>query len=272
MCWLSLFVYKTKSYSMKKCMMLWCCLLVVISTYGQIITIEERKTGQPLEFVSILSTELQMVVVTNEKGQADISKFKGITDIEFRLIGYEAIKMSFKELQDLGFILKMEPSLFALDQVVISATRWNQPQREVPARITTIPIREVRLQNPQTAADLLGTSGEVFIQKSQQGGGSPMIRGYSANRLLYTIDGVRMNTAIFRSGNLHNVISLDPLAVERAEVLFGPGSVTYGSDAIGAVMAFQTLSPRFSSGRRYRLWRKNSKQICFCQSRENFTC
>jgi hemoglobin/transferrin/lactoferrin receptor protein len=94
---------------------------------------------------------------------------------------------------------------------------------------------------------LLELSGEVFIQKSQQGGGSPMIRGFSTNRLLYSIDGVRMNTAIFRSGNIHNVISLDAFAIENTEVLFGPGSVTYGSDAIGGVMSFQTRTPTLSN-------------------------
>jgi hemoglobin/transferrin/lactoferrin receptor protein len=101
--------------------------------------------------------------------------------------------------------------------------------------------------NPQTAADLLAISGEVFVQKSQQGGGSPMIRGFSANRLLYAVDGVRMNTAIFRSGNIQNVISLDPFAIQNTEVLFGPGSIVYGSDAIGGVMSFQTLQPVFST-------------------------
>ncbi|WP_238531658.1 TonB-dependent receptor plug domain-containing protein [Nitritalea halalkaliphila] len=84
------------------------------------------------------------------------------------------------------------------------------------------------------------------MQKSQQGGGSPMIRGFSANRLLYTVDGIRMNSAIFRSGNLHNVISLDPLSIQSTEVFFGPGAVLYGSDAIGGVMSFQTLRPSFS--------------------------
>lgn len=85
------------------------------------------------------------------------------------------------------------------------------------------------------------------MQKSQQGGGSPMIRGFATNRLLYAIDGVRMNTAIFRSGNIQNVISLDPFATEQTEVVFGPGSVMYGSDAIGGVMSFQTLTPQFSA-------------------------
>lgn len=73
-----------------------------------------------------------------------------------------------------------------------------------------------------------------------------MIRGFATNRLIYTVDGVRMNTAIFRGGNLQNVISLDPFATERTEVLFGPGSVIYGSDAIGGVMSFQTLRPQLS--------------------------
>jgi hemoglobin/transferrin/lactoferrin receptor protein len=106
--------------------------------------------------------------------------------------------------------------------------------------------REVAFQNPQTAADLLTISGKVYLQKSQQGGGSPMIRGFATNRLLYTIDGVRMNTAIFRGGNIQNVINVDPFATENTEILFGPGSVIYGSDAIGGVMSFQTLTPQFS--------------------------
>lgn len=136
---------------------------------------------------------------------------------------------------------------FILDDVVISATRWRQTTDNVPSKIISISPEEINLQNPQTAADLLNISGKVFIQKSQQGGGSPMIRGFATNRLLYTVDGVRMNTAIFRGGNLQNVINLDPFATERAEVFFGPGSIIYGSDAIGGVMSFQTLTPQFSS-------------------------
>ncbi|MCB0641034.1 MAG: TonB-dependent receptor, partial [Phaeodactylibacter sp.] len=69
------------------------------------------------------------------------------------------------------------------------------------------------------------------------------IRGFATNRLIYTVDGVRMNTAIFRGGNIQNVINLDPFATEHTEVLFGPGSVIYGSDAIGGVMSFKTLEP-----------------------------
>lgn len=134
-----------------------------------------------------------------------------------------------------------------LNEIVVSATRWSQPARKIPSKITVIRPNDVALFNPQTAADLLGATGEVFIQKSQQGGGSPMIRGFATNRLLYTVDGVRMNSAIFRSGNIQNVISIDANAVERTEIVFGPGSVIYGSDAIGGVMSFQTLTPQLTS-------------------------
>ena len=147
----------------------------------------------------------------------------------------------------MSFQITLEDAGLSLDEIVVSATRWTQNKHDVPEKITTISTKQVALQNPQTAADLVGISDEVFIQKSQQGGGSPMIRGFATNRLLYTVDGVRMNTAIFRSGNLQNVISLDPFAIENTEVLFGPSSVIYGSDAIGGIMSFKTLTPQLSA-------------------------
>ena len=73
-----------------------------------------------------------------------------------------------------------------------------------------------------------------------------MIRGFSANRILIVLDGIRLNNAIYRSGNLHNIISIDPNVLEGAEVLFGPASVIYGSDAIGGVMDFHTKNIKFS--------------------------
>ena len=130
--------------------------------------------------------------------------------------------------------------------MVVSANRWEQNIREVSNRISKINSSLIQFQNPQTAADLVGASNQVFIQKSQLGGGSPMIRGFATNRVLLVVDGVRMNNAIFRSGNVQNVISLDANAIDDAEVIFGPGSVIYGSDAIGGVMDFHTLTPTLS--------------------------
>lgn len=135
---------------------------------------------------------------------------------------------------------------YKLNDFVFSASRWCQESESQPVRISRISFDEANAFNPQTAADVLGLTGEVFIQKSQYGGGSPMIRGFATNRLLYSIDGVRMNSAIFRAGNLQNVISLDQFAIGSTEVLFGPGAVSYGSDAIGGAMVFSTLQPRLA--------------------------
>ena len=133
-----------------------------------------------------------------------------------------------------------------LDEIVIAASRWHQNIHSEPVKVTRLGFETTNSYNPQTAADMLSLSGEIFVQKSQYGGGNPMIRGFATNRLLYSVDGVRMNTAIFRSGNIQNVISLDPFAIASTEVLFGPGAVSYGSDAIGGVMVFSTLSPQLS--------------------------
>jgi hemoglobin/transferrin/lactoferrin receptor protein len=134
-----------------------------------------------------------------------------------------------------------------LGEVILSANKWEQNLNEVPNKITKVNKMQILRHAPQTSADLLGQTGAVFIQKSQLGGGSPMIRGFATNRVLLVVDGVRMNNAIYRSGNLQNVISVDPLSLETAEIIFGPGSLIYGSDAIGGVMDFHTLEPRFSS-------------------------
>lgn len=133
-----------------------------------------------------------------------------------------------------------------LGEVVISVSKWEQKLNEVPNKIVKVNKYDIIRNNPQTSADLLGQSGMVFIQKSQLGGGSPMIRGFATNRVLLVMDGVRMNNAIYRSGNLQNVISIDALSTETAEVIFGPGSLIYGSDAIGGVMDFHTLEAKLS--------------------------
>lgn len=215
---------------------------------AQTLRVHEQATHRPMAGVTIQQGATGAGSATDARGQADIAALRGADSIFIRFIGYRTVVFSYAQLEQLGFQVQMEEDRVSLDAVVVSATRWRQSRREAPLRISAIRPQEVMLQNPQTAADLLGLSGEVFIQKSQLGGGSPMIRGFSTNRVLITVDGVRMNTAIFRSGNVQNVISLDPFAVDNTEVAFGPGSIIYGSDAIGGVMNFFTLTPALAPG------------------------
>ncbi|MBC8151700.1 MAG: TonB-dependent receptor plug domain-containing protein, partial [Bacteroidetes bacterium] len=232
---------------MKKRLLLW-LLSACTAGYAQELTIKDQEDDQPLEGITLSSSAPRASAVTDVNGKVNIAVFKGAGTIQIRTVGYPLQSLSYNELTQKGQSLYLKASPVSLDQVVVTANRWQQSSRDIPNKITTISAKDVAFQNPQTAADLLGSSGEVFIQKSQQGGGSPMIRGFSTNRLLITVDGVRMNTAIFRSGNGQNVISLDPFAIASAEVLFGPGAVMYGSDAIGGVMSFQTLTPKVATG------------------------
>src|SRR5690606_20629169 len=231
---------------MKKVYLLWILLGMVGTAFSQTVTIKNQQTNEFVELATLSTVSPNLYATTDAKGQADISAFKNAERIEIRSLDYKTLIKSYAELEAASFMIEMETSNLNLDEVVVSATRWRQSKNDIPSKVITISAKEVALQNPQTAADLLAVSGKVFMQKSQQGGGSPMIRGFSTSRLLYSVDGVRMNTAIFRSGNLQNVISLDPFAIENTEVVFGPGSVVYGSDAIGGVMSFQTLTPQFS--------------------------
>lgn len=213
---------------------------------AQTIVVEDVSSGEAISGVYIFSGNVS--VLTNNNGEADISSFGNGDVLVFQHPAYKRFGTTKDSIvNQLNNVVQLEESILKLDEYVVSANRFEQEKREVPTKITTINKREVEFLNPQTSADLLGTSGEVFIQKSQYGGGSPMIRGFAANRVLIVVDGVRMNTAIFRSGNLQNVISVDPNAVENAEVIHGPGTVLYGSDAIGGVMDFHTLSPKFSA-------------------------
>ena len=221
-------------------------LVVSFPSRAQTLTVLDEDTKDPIELVTIFQDESNIHAITNSKGKADITAFKDLKNIEIRSLGYTTLNTSFEAMKTSGFIVYLARTDLNMDEIVVSATRWWQRSGDVPTKIKSITSPRISFYSPQTSADLLGTSGQVFIQKSQQGGGSPMIRGFATNRLLYTVDGVRMNTAIFRAGNIQNVINIDPFSVEKTEIAFSPGSVIYGSDAIGGVMSFQTISPTFS--------------------------
>ena len=231
----------------KQYLLLLVFVMSVFAAHTQNLKVLDWQRNSPLEFVTINSTTAGISALTDQSGTADITIFKDADSIFLSRLGHQNILTSWQELLTNNFIIYMRESNYSLDEVVISATRWAQPRKELTSRVTTIRPEQIEIDNPQTTADLLGMTGEVSIQKSQQGGGSPMIRGFATNRLLISVDGVRMNSAIFRSGNIQNIINIDPYTIEQAEVLYGPGSVMYGSDAIGGVMNFTTLSPKFSA-------------------------
>ncbi len=134
-----------------------------------------------------------------------------------------------------------------LDEVIISGSKFGEHNRKLAANVRVIPAKDFSRLNTSNMANLLETSGQVFVQKSQQGGGSPVIRGFEANRILLVVDGVRMNNAIYRGGHLQNIITIDPNTLERLEVVYGPSSTLFGSDALGGVVNMFTKDPILSN-------------------------
>ena len=130
-----------------------------------------------------------------------------------------------------------------LNEVKIESQRYIRSTKVSAQHIETISRKEIEFGNFQTTAEMLSNSGKLFVQKSQQGGGSPVIRGLESSRILLLVDGVRMNNLIYRGGHLQNVITVDENMIENADILFGSSSTAYGSDAMGGAINLITKKP-----------------------------
>jgi len=225
------------------------CLLFILfsfSLYAQEVKVYDRFSNEPLEGVSLHTSSMKNYAITDKNGTANVNNLVGANKIYVRLLGYETQILSYSLLESYNFIILLTADNNSLNEVVLSASKWEESRKLIPNVIVSQKEKDIILSNPQTSADLLAQSGKVFVQKSQLGGGSPIIRGFATNRVLLNVDGIRMNNAIFRSGNVQNVIAIDPNSIQNTEVILGPGTMIYGSDAIGGVMNFYTFQPTFS--------------------------
>jgi hemoglobin/transferrin/lactoferrin receptor protein len=208
---------------------------------AQEVLIIDQATNEPIAGVVAYNKSKSKSIMSDFDGKISLDSFNSDETITFQHLSYFNLKT---EKNKIDKVVYLEPKAQDLDEIVISASKFKQSKRDIPQKVISIDAEKIQFANPQTSADLLEGTGNIYMQKSQLGGGSPMIRGFSTNRLLITVDGVRMNNAIFRGGNLQNVISVDPFTIQNTEVTLGAGSVVYGSDAIGGVMSFYTKKPQ----------------------------
>ena len=230
---------------------IWSLFVLALITLGttlkaQTIVVLDQETESPIVQVTIQASGTNDGAITDEFGKADISRFAEDAILTLRHPSYKPVQIKMSRLANQNFTIYMVEQITATGEIVVSANKWEQNKREIPQEIAVFEAEDIARAEPPTTADLLGSNSQVFIQKSQLGGGSPVIRGFAANSVLIVVDGVRMNNAIYRSGNLQNVITIDPNNLREAEVVFGPGSVVYGSDALGGVMDFHSITPDFS--------------------------
>jgi hemoglobin/transferrin/lactoferrin receptor protein len=221
-------------------------LFLAASVNSQQVKVLERGSNFPVENVTIYNDSKDHVVYTDKNGIADLSKFKDDDIISFNHLSFTEYEILKKDLIVLEFVVYLNKHAEQLDEIVLSASKGEEKRSRVAEYVAITSIEEIKKIAPQTSADLLANLPGVKVQKSQFGGGSPVLRGMEANRILLVVDGVRMNNAIYRMGHLQNSITISPNIIDRTEVIFGPSSVIYGSDALGGVIHYYTKTPKVS--------------------------
>lgn len=218
-----------------------------LKMYAQTIEVIDNNTLMPIPSVEVFAKgNTSKIMKTDHNGKVDISSFISAEEITFQSSKYKTVSYSINRLKEMNYLVYMIDNSNTLEEVVVSASKFEEKRKDVVQKIQVINATDLKNMNQSSTADVLSNSGNVLVQKSQQGGGSPIIRGFETNKVLIVIDGVRMNNAIYRGGHLQNVITLDNAIMDKVELVYGPGSVVYGSDALGGVMHFYTKNPLLS--------------------------
>ena len=221
---------------------------ITLITVNLAINAQIQIVNNNLEHISgvLLIQSSKIIGISDQYGKINIdTSSKELDNLFLSHKNYYQKELTPEILQSNTTII-LTKKINTFDPIVVSGGRNIRYKNDIALLSQRIDKKKIELFLPQTSADLLNVDNNIYIQKSQQGGGSPIIRGFATNRILLVVDGVRMNTAIFRSGNVQNVISIDPYTVESTDLIFGPSSQFYGSDAIGGVLNFTTINPKFS--------------------------
>ncbi len=221
------------------------CLLLVSHLEAQQITVLSSGDRRPIENVAVFNTGRDRSTISDSLGKVELHHFPPGDTLYFQHPSYIALVLPLKKLKNDAF-LYMERKNVLIEEYVISASKSRESKMTIPYAVEVLREKDLLQASGMTGAEILENTGTIMVQKSQGGGGSPVLRGFEANKILLVVDGVRLNNAIYRSGHLQNSITIDPSILERTEVIFGPSSIIYGSDALGGVVHYYTRDPQCS--------------------------
>jgi hemoglobin/transferrin/lactoferrin receptor protein len=165
------------------------------------------------------------------------------------LEGYQPLELVIDagEAHD-DLVIELKPWFHRINErVSVTAARKQAFDFDLSRSISTINSKELLAGMPRSTPEALSEIHGVFVQKTNHGGGSPIIRGLVGNQVLVLIDGIRLNNATYRYGPNQYLTTVDPSSVERIELIRGPESVLYGSDSLGGVINVITDKPGFTS-------------------------
>ena len=231
---------------MKKLLLSLLCTFAFYSSTAQnslIGKITEKSTDQPLEQVSIYFPDLQKGGVTNENGEFKISNLPlGTYKVVASYIGFQSFSQNIAiQKGENNLNINLAPSAIEMDEVIVS-TPFHKLQRDNVMKVEYAKIAALKSTGAPTLVEGIGKIPGVDVVSTGVGIGKPVIRGLTSNRVLVYTQGIRLENQQF--GAEHG-LGVNEAGIESVEVIKGPASLLYGSDAMGGVLY---LNPeRFAS-------------------------
>ena len=226
-------------------LLLFICVLSFSSLFSQEIKVIDE-LGSPIREAHFVSLEQNIHAFTNKYGIVNLAEFGTNERLQISHSRFISVFTNKKNILSNNNQIILVFDSETLGEIVLLTRIDDENLKTTADRRVILHQKEIERLNTQTTADLLEKRAGVNVQKSQMGGGSPVIRGFEANRVLLVVDGVRLNNAIYRGGHLQNIISVDNATLEQVEIIFGPSSSEYSSDGLGGVIHLHTKRPKFT--------------------------
>lgn len=231
-----------------KCLLVLLLLFTAKETCAQITgQVVDKESRMPIPDVHIRCANTSIGTTTDGNGTFNLKLFSEQTSLVVSAIGYATVDTEVN-VNSNSITIELSPTSKMLDQgVIVTAQRQENSPYEVPQAITMLTQAQLLQTSPRTTPEALMNQSGIWVQKTNHGGGSPIIRGLVGNQVLLLIDGIRLNNATYRYGPNQYLNTIDPGLVNQVEAIRGPGSVLYGSDALGGVVQVLSKTPSFSS-------------------------
>ena len=173
---------------MKKISLLIVCLCALFGAQAQTVTIIDDQTLLPIQGVQVFKwNDGYAFAISGEDGIVQLKDISEANELYFIKEGYINYYATLATLNKVGFTVKMSEKYNEMQEVVVSASRFEEKKKDVSQKIQVIGSKELQKMNQTSTADVLANSGNVMVQKSQLGGGSPIIRGFETNKVLIVL-------------------------------------------------------------------------------------
>ncbi len=195
--------------------------------------IKDAESQQPLAFVNVYISDIEKGTTTNENGLFSIESLPlGNHDMVISMIGYETKSIKFTIPSSENFDINLMPSAIEMESIIIS-TPFHKLQSENVMKVEQKLVEDLQAKGATTLAEGITNIAGVESVTTGLGIGKPVIRGLSSNRVLVYTQGVRLENQQY--GDEHG-LGISTAGIESVEVIKGPTSLLYGSDALGGVL------------------------------------